>query len=67
MRKVTLDDNVCAGFGNCALTAPEIFRFDDAELIGQVVREEIDDTDPEQLANAKLAEADCPTHAIQVN
>jgi ferredoxin len=61
--RVTLDENVCAGFGTCRLTAPEVFGWDDDELIGTVLRAEIDDTGAE---TARLAESDCPTRAIRV-
>ncbi len=60
---VTLNQTVCAGFGNCSTLAPKYFGFDNDELVGTVKLSEADDAD---LSDLRVAQADCPTQAIAV-
>ena len=60
---VSLNQHVCAGFGNCSTTAPKYFGFDDDQLVGTVRQDTADDAD---LADLHVAQADCPTQAIAI-
>ena len=61
--KVVIDADRCTGQGRCFGIAPEIFDFDD--LGNGVVKG--DGVVPVELqAKAKLAEANCPEHAISI-
>lgn len=59
--KVVIDAELCQGQGRCFSTAPSIFDFD--ELGSGVV---IGDgtLDEQTIDLARLAEANCPEHAI---
>jgi ferredoxin len=59
--KVVIDTELCQGQGRCFTIAPSLFEFD--ELGNGVV---IGDgtLSPETLNLARLAEANCPEHAI---
>lgn len=59
--KVVIDVDLCQGQGRCFSIAPGIFDFD--ELGNGVVRGDGTLT-PETLELARLAQANCPEHAI---
>lgn len=59
--KVTIDQDLCQGQGRCFSIAPELFDFDD--LGNGVVRGDGTVTDAQREA-ARLAQANCPEHAI---
>jgi ferredoxin len=63
--KVIVDEALCAGRGQCAVTAPEIFKLDDegyCTLAGQGPIE-IPDS---QANDARAAGGACPEGAIRV-
>ena len=59
--KVVIDTELCQGQGRCFTIAPSLFEFD--ELGNGVVIGDGTLT-PETLNLARLAEANCPEHAI---
>jgi ferredoxin len=61
--KVVIDHDLCQGQGRCFTLAPSLFDFD--ELGNGVVIGDGTLT-PETLDLARLAEANCPEHAIFV-
>ena len=62
--KLTVDQEMCIGAGQCAMTAPEIF--DQREEDGVVVL--LDDSPPaERQQAARDAAAMCPAAAITVS
>jgi ferredoxin len=59
--RITVDRDVCDLHGQCVLTAPEIFRFDDdGEL------QYLPEVDDELGARAEAAASVCPTGAIEI-
>lgn len=60
--KITADQTVCVGAGNCAFTAPELFDQDEDGTV--VVIKEVPDPDEEEAA--REAEAFCPSGAITI-
>jgi ferredoxin len=60
--RITLDQELCEGYGTCAVEAPELFELDDlgyASIVG-------DGSVPGPLeAKARRAIAYCPVGAIQ--
>lgn len=61
--KVAIDADVCQGHGRCFSLAPQLFEFDElgnGHVIGDGV---VSDA---TLELARLAEANCPEHAITV-
>jgi ferredoxin len=59
---VNVDRDVCDLHGQCVLTAPEIFRFDDdGEL------QYLDEVGEELRAKAEAAASICPTGAIEID
>jgi ferredoxin len=61
--KVVIDTELCQGQGRCFTIAPSLFEFD--ELGNGVVIGDGTLT-PETLNLARLAEANCPEHAIYI-
>ncbi|MGB8179820.1 MAG: ferredoxin [Acidimicrobiales bacterium] len=61
--KVVIDGELCQGQGRCFSMAPDIFGFDD--LGNGVVRGD-GTLNPETLDMARLAQANCPEHAILI-
>jgi ferredoxin len=59
--KVVIDADLCQGQGRCFSIAPGLFDFD--ELGNGVVRGDGTLT-PETIELARLAQANCPEHAI---
>lgn len=63
MLKVTVDRDRCQGHSRCCSLAPELFEADDYGYS----REKGDGSVPPGLeAKARLAEANCPEHAVRV-
>ena len=62
--KVTIDAARCQGQGRCFGIAPEIFDFDDLGN-GVVIGDGLVD-DEELKSKARLAQANCPEHAINI-
>jgi ferredoxin len=62
--KVSVNSEVCEGYGNCARIAPEVFQLDEAGY-SQVLH---DGQVPEgQSAAAEYAVQDCPMSAISAD
>jgi ferredoxin len=61
--KVSIDADRCQGHGRCYDIAPALFTEDD-EGYGQVVAAGA--VAPGQEAPARLAEANCPEHAVLI-
>jgi ferredoxin len=59
--RVRIDADLCQGQGRCFSIAPELFGFDD---LGNGVVLNTGDLSAEQLEQAKLAQVNCPEHAI---
>jgi ferredoxin len=59
--KVVIDATLCQGQGRCFSIAPSVFDFDD---LGNGVVIGDGTLSAETLALARLAEANCPEHAI---
>lgn len=59
--KVSIDAERCQGHGRCFSLAPSVFDFDD---LGSGVVLGDGTLTPETLALARLAQANCPEHAI---
>ena len=60
--RVSIDTDRCQGHGRCFNVAPTLFGFDD--LGNGVVL--VAEPSGEDVALARLAEANCPEHAITV-
>lgn len=61
--RIELDTDTCVGHGRCYSLAPALFDSDEAGH-GVVLVHEV--SDPEQLAAAERAEANCPEGAIRL-
>jgi ferredoxin len=59
--KVVIDADICQGQGRCFSIAPNLFDFDD---LGNGVVKGDGTLTPETLDQARLAQANCPEHAI---
>jgi ferredoxin len=59
--KVVIDAELCQGQGRCFSIAPSLFGFDD---LGNGVVIGDGELTPETLDLARLAQANCPEHAI---
>ncbi len=59
--KVVIDSELCQGQGRCFSIAPSLFGFDD---LGDGVVLGDGTLTPENLDLARLAQANCPEHAI---
>jgi len=60
MQKVTADFDICQGFGNCAMNAPDLFDLDENDVV-VVLKDEIPD---EQRGYAENAVRSCPVSAL---
>jgi ferredoxin len=60
--RVTVDQDVCIGSGNCVRIANDVFDQDDLGVV--VLR--IDTPSPERAAAVRLAADTCPTGAIAI-
>ena len=61
--KVTIDATRCQGHGRCFNLAPDVFGFDELGN-GVVLVERPDDERTRRLA--RLAQVNCPEHAIDI-
>jgi ferredoxin len=61
--KVVINADACTGQGRCFGIAPELFDFDD---LGNGVVKGDGNVTPELVEKARLAEANCPEHAISI-
>lgn len=61
--KVSIDAELCQGHGRCFSLAPSIFGFDD---IGNGVVLGDGTLNEETVELARLAQANCPEHAITI-
>ncbi len=59
--RVRIDGDLCQGQGRCFSIAPNLFGFDD---LGNGVVLHDGPLSTEQLAQAELAQVNCPEHAI---
>lgn len=59
--KVVIDADLCQGQGRCFSMVPSLFDFDD---LGNGVVKGDGELTPETLDAARLAQANCPEHAI---
>jgi ferredoxin len=60
--RVRVDDDVCAAFGVCVYTCPEVFRLGDGGY-AEVIVDEV----PAALEHlVRKAAAECPSRAIEV-
>ena len=59
--KVVIDGELCQGQGRCFSMAPSLFDFDD---LGNGVVKGDGELSPGTLDAARLAQANCPEHAI---
>jgi len=59
--KVRIDADLCQGQGRCFSIAPQLFGFDD---LGNGVVLKTDELTELELAQAQLAQSNCPEHAI---
>lgn len=59
--KVRIDGDLCQGQGRCFAIAPEIFGFDD---LGNGVVLGDGELNDDTLESARLAQSNCPEHAI---
>jgi ferredoxin len=61
--RVSIDAERCQGHGRCFLIAPNLFTFDD---LGSGVVLEEGALSEETLEVARLAQLNCPEHAISI-
>jgi ferredoxin len=62
MQTVTADFDICQGFGNCAMNAPDLFDLDDNDVV-VVLKSEIPD---EERGYAETAVRSCPVSALKL-
>ena len=62
--KVQIDPGRCQGHGRCYDLAPDLFG-DDDEGFGKVIGDGV--VPPDQDREARLAVANCPEHAIELD
>ena len=60
--RITADLQVCQGFANCSVNAPDLFDLDDDDRV-VVLRDEIGD---DELAHADEAVPSCPVTALKL-
>lgn len=60
MIRISVNRDVCDGFGNCVLAAEDIFELDEND----VVRLKTELVDSNRAAALRRAAYDCPTNAI---
>jgi ferredoxin len=61
MYKLTAEYEVCQGFANCSMNAPDLFDLDDDVVV--LLREEVED---EEYAHADQAVRSCPVTALKL-
>ena len=62
--QVTVDKELCSGYGNCVVAAPEVFELDESTNLAIVVEDRPQPGDQEAV---REAQADCPVRAILIN
>lgn len=62
MSAVKADRDVCRGFANCVMTAPDYFDLDDDGLV-VVTREQVRESDESQVDAAVVS---CPVSALKL-
>ncbi len=61
--KVRIDYDLCMGDGNCSKVCPEVFAYDDDQMVSRVTQEEV----PAQYEDdVRRAAAECAPGAIVV-
>jgi ferredoxin len=63
MPSINADLRACQGYGNCAVSAPDIFGVDDSGLVVVRSPEVLDD----DIARVSTAVRSCPVSALQIN
>lgn len=60
---VEINRDLCNGYGNCVVAAPDVFDIDPASNIAHLI-----DGQPDEAAAAEVREAvdDCPVRAIRL-
>jgi len=61
--RITIDTALCNGYGNCVITAPDVFDLDPTTDIAVVRDQNAADLDPDAVREAA---ADCPVRAIRL-
>ena len=61
--KATVDKGLCMGDRNCNMVCPEVFKYDEDELMSIV---QFDEIPPQYEACTKQAAEECGAHAITV-
>ncbi|MBS3732546.1 MAG: ferredoxin [Desulfobacterales bacterium] len=61
--KVQIDYDLCMGDGNCNKVCPEVFAYDDDQLIGRVI---VDEVPPELEDRVRRAAEECAPGAIVI-
>ena len=61
--RVAVDLDLCEGYANCMIEAPEVFAIDDDTGLAQIL---MDPVDPAQEVFAEAAIAACPARAIEL-
>jgi ferredoxin len=62
MYRITAELEVCQGFANCSMNAPDLFDLDENDVV-VLLREEIAD---DELAHADQAVRACPVTALKL-
>ena len=61
--KVRIDYDLCMGDGDCNKVCPEVFAYDDDQMIGEVIDENVA---PEYESRVRQAAEECAPGAIVV-
>jgi ferredoxin len=62
MYKLTAEYDVCQGFANCSMNAPDLFDLDDDDVV-VLLREKVEDG---EYAHADQAVRSCPVTALKL-
>jgi ferredoxin len=62
--RVLLDLGLCNGYGNCVMSAPDVFDIDDASGLAVVL---VPDPPPDRRAAVEEAVRLCPVQALRVD
>ena len=62
MYRLKADFDVCQGFANCVMNAPDLFDIDDNDIV-VLLKDEVPD---EELAHAEEAVRSCPVTALSI-
>jgi ferredoxin len=59
--RIELDPNLCQAYGNCLLSAPEVFELTQNDLVVRILQEQ-----PDEPLRAQVEEAvtSCPVQAL---